>query len=481
VEVASRKAADLNREFRNYYGRDRNFKYHSYVLKGDPDKAEALTRLLDQHKIAYGRASKATVRGFHYGTGDRGSMEVDEHTLVVPTDQKKGTLVKVLFEPNARLSDSITYDITAWSLPYAYGMEAVATEGRVALQDSPSRDTAPSAGIQKGAYAHLTDWNSMKDARFLADLIKAGIRVRRSEQAFQQAGKTWEAGTLIITRGDNTHLEDLEGELRNLSEKHGKLLSPARTGLVESGRDFGSGYVGMISGVRVALLSGEPTSTLRFGEVWHFFEKQLHYPLTVLEGEYLDGTDLESYDVLILPGGWGYGSFLNAERKAKLKEWVAAGGRLIAMGGALSHLGGEGGFDIQRKETGESDQTSLPSYSGTRRDRIKEAITGAIFKTRVDPTHPLAFGYGDTYHTLKLGSSAYELPGRGTVVSLGDAPRPVAGFAGSEALKKLPGSLVFGMEAHGQGEVVYMADNPLFRGFWENGKLFFANALFMVE
>jgi len=26
-----------------------------------------------------------------------------------------------------------------------------------------------------------------------------------------------------------------------------------------------------------------------------------------------------------------------------------------------------------------------------------------------------------------------------------------------------------------------MVDNPLFRGFWENGKLFFANALFMVD
>jgi len=26
-----------------------------------------------------------------------------------------------------------------------------------------------------------------------------------------------------------------------------------------------------------------------------------------------------------------------------------------------------------------------------------------------------------------------------------------------------------------------MIDNPLFRGFWENGKLFFANALFMVK
>jgi hypothetical protein len=37
------------------------------------------------------------------------------------------------------------------------------------------------------------------------------------------------------------------------------------------------------------------------------------------------------------------------------------------------------------------------------------------------------------------------------------------------------------MEEYGRGQVVYMVDNPLFRGFWENGKLFFANAVFMSQ
>jgi len=40
--------------------------------------------------------------------------------------------------------------------------------------------------------------------------------------------------------------------------------------------------------------------------------------------------------------------------------------------------------------------------------------------------------------------------------------------------------LVFGVEHKGRGQVVYLIDNPLFRGFWESGKLIFANALFMV-
>ncbi|MFT6871926.1 MAG: hypothetical protein ACJAVN_000931, partial [Roseivirga sp.] len=32
----------------------------------------------------------------------------------------------------------------------------------------------------------------------------------------------------------------------------------------------------------------------------------------------------------------------------------------------------------------------------------------------------------------------------------------------------------------GRGSMIYFADNPLFRAFWENGKMFVANAIFMV-
>jgi hypothetical protein len=37
------------------------------------------------------------------------------------------------------------------------------------------------------------------------------------------------------------------------------------------------------------------------------------------------------------------------------------------------------------------------------------------------------------------------------------------------------------MEEKGKGEVVYFVDDPLFRSFWENGKLMFCNAVFMPE
>ena len=51
-----------------------------------------------------------------------------------------------------------------------------------------------------------------------------------------------------------------------------------------------------------------------------------------------------------------------------------------------------------------------------------------------------------------------------------------SGFVGFKAKESFRESMVFGVEEMGRGSIVYMADNPLFRGFWYNGKLLFSNA-----
>ena len=480
VEVASKNAQKLNDEFKKFYT-NKNFTYKSYVLNGDQDKINALTKLLDQHEIKYQAGKAASVKGFSYRTGKMGSMKTSANSLIIPGNQSKGTLVKVLFEPNAKLSDSVTYDITAWSLPHAYGLDAVATTTAVTGTEYIINEVA-SESLSTSAYAFLTDWNSMNDARFLADLIQEKIRVRYNYKPFSLDGKNHKRGTLIIARGDNKNHKDFLGTLQKVAAKHQKTLTPTQTGFVDSGKDFGSGWVQMIDDVKVAVLSGDPTSTLRFGEIWHFFEQQLQYPFAVIDADYINGVDLSEYDVLILPGGWGYSEFMKENTLKDLKEWVKNGGKLIAMGGAISSISGKKGFGLQKKEIEKDSSKSMGPYDGSERERIKSAITGAIFKTKVDNTHPLAFGYDSSYFTLKLGNDAFDYMSKGNVVYLEENQnKPVSGFAGSTAQKSIDKTLVFGVEDFGRGSVVYMVDNPLFRGFWENGKLFFANAIFMVE
>jgi uncharacterized membrane protein len=481
VEVAANNAQKLNDEFKKFYN-NKTHKNKSFVLNGDTDKLNALTALLEKHEIEYGWSSPTTVKGFDYSSGKIKSLKINSESLVISTDQPKGTLVQVLFEPNAKLSDSLTYDITAWSLPYAYGLDAIASEVKVNSTMANGEKTTTNNSISEDTYAYLTDWNSMNDARFLADLLKDNIKVRYTHKPFTLEGKTFDRGSLIITKSDNRNKKDFIEKLRTIVVKHSKPLMATATGFVDKGNDFGSSTVDMIKKPKVAVLSGKPTSTLQFGEIWHFFEQQLQYPVTILHDSELYATDLEAYDILVLPDGY-YKSFLDSDRQKELKKWVRNGGKLIAMGSAVNGLEGKDGFGITTKEikTDSTKTKPLSIYDNSEREEIKNTITGAIFKTKLDKTHPLAYGYGDTYFTLKLGSDGFEYLKEGTVAYLEKDNNPVAGFAGSEAKKKIVETMVFGVEDFGRGQVVYMIDNPLFRGFWENGKLFFANALFMVN
>ena len=480
VEVAAKNAQKLNEEFKKFYT-NRNYKHKSYILNGDTDNIKALTQLLDKHDIKYGQAKASTIKGLKYDTGKMGSMKTSSNSLVVSMDQPKRTLVKVLLEPNAKLSDSVTYDITAWSLPYAYGLDALASPGLI-TSEPYVRKIIEKQVLDHKAYAYLTEWNSFKDAEFLADLIKNKIKVRHSNKPFSIEGNTFQRGSLIIAKGDNHNHISFLASLTEIAHKHNILLQPVSSGLVDSGKDFGSKYVQMIEDPKIAILSGQPTSTLQFGEVWHFFEQQLNYPITVIDSDYMEEVDLSEYDIFIFPSGYGYKKFLDDKKVDKLKQWVSDGGKLIAMGGAIKGLTGENGFDIKPKEIEKDSTEQVQVFDESHRESMKKAITGAIFKAKVDNTHPLAYGYQDTYFTLKLGSDAYDYLKNGSVVYLeGNQNTPVAGFAGSEAQQKIENTLVFGVESHGSGHVIYMVDNPLFRGFWENGKLFFANALFMVD
>ena len=480
VEVAAKNAQTLNEEFRKFY-KNKNYRHKSYILNGNPDNIEILTQLLDKHDIKYGQAKAGTIKGLKYDTGKMGSMKTTSNSLVVSMDQPKSTLVKVLLEPNAKLSDSVTYDITAWSLPYAYGLEALASPGLIPSEPYVGKKSGKQV-LNEMAYAYISEWNSFKDAEFLADLLKNKIKVRRSLKPFELDGKSFERGSLIITKGDNKNNAKFLKSLGEIGNKYNISLTATSTGLVESGKDFGSRYVQMIKEPKIALLSGEPTSTLQFGEVWHFFEQQLNYPITVIDSDYMGRVDFSEYDILILPNGYGYKKFLDGKKVEGLKQWVSDGGKLIAMGGAIKGLTGEDGFEIKTKEVEKDSTEHLQVFDESQRESMKKAITGAIFKAKVDNTHPLAYGYQDTYFTLKLGSDAYNYLINGCVVYLeGNQNIPVAGFAGSEAQLKIANTLVFGVESHGSGHVIYMVDNPLFRGFWENGKLFFANALFMVD
>jgi hypothetical protein len=258
-------------------------------------------------------------------------------------------------------------------------------------------------------------------------------------------------------------------------------LTPINSGFSQTTPDIGSPDIKLINKQKVAVLSGEGTSPLSYGEIWHFFEQQLHYPLTSINTAHLSRTNLDKYNVLIIPDGY-YGSVLNDTLLNKLKDWVRSGGKVIALDGALRSFAGKDGFSLNYKTTEPQDSTdNLIAYAERERAYSSNLITGAIFKTKVDNSHPMAFGYSEDYFTLKRGNTNYSLLESGYNVAHLNDTRVFSGFAGKKALSNLSNTMVFGEERMGQGSFIYMADNVLFRSFWENGKLFLVNSIFFVH
>ena len=480
VEIASKNAVTLNTEFKKFFDTG-SFKYKSYVLKNEnKDKTTRLLALLDKHQIDYEFTNKGLVKGYNYLTQQESRMSVNTKDLVIHTQQPKGKMVKVLFEPNAKLTDSLTYDITAWSLPYAHGFKAIASTIKVSSRKDVMVDTANNE-IDQNAYAYVSKWNSLEDASFLATLLQADVRVRFSEKDFTIEGNSYAKGTLIILRGDNKTNKEFDKQITSIAQNNNRKLTPVQTGFVSSGKDFGSSSVNPINKQKVAVISGKGTSSLSFGEIWHFFENQLHYPLTALDTDYINRVDLDEYDVLIIPNGY-YSSILNKSGLEKINNFAQAGGTVIAIGTALRSFVNKEGFALKSKKPTEGKENKTPNlttYEDTRRNRANTLITGAIFKSKVDNSHPLAFGYDDVYFSLKLNNASYAYLQNGSNVAyFNKSATNLAGFAGKKALKNIPESLLFGEERKGSGSIIYMVDNPLFRSFWDNGKLFFVNAIF---
>ncbi|PSR52049.1 zinc carboxypeptidase [Adhaeribacter arboris] len=496
IEAASDHQEQVLQEYQKYYQQARTNPtgaYKTYVLKAgnQPGKVRQLTTYLDRQQIKYGYASQnSSGFGFNYTTGKSEAVKIELNDLVVSMYQPKSTLLKVLFDPNTKLEDSLTYDITSWAIPYAYGLPAYGLKSRVTNTSEnpiPAGVKASSATVTTGApYAYLARYNSLTDLKFLAALLNKNVKVRFSEKAFEAGGQQYAPGTLIITRTGNERLNTkFDALIKAHADSFGVQLTPSPTGFVSSGVDFGSTSVRSVRRAKIGLLAGEGISSTAFGEVWHFFEQQIHYPVTVISTETFNRVPWQQLDVLILPDG-RYNDIFDEKGLTQLKDWVRAGGKVIALEGAAAHLAGKRDFTLTKRKISDSidlkkdPYRALKRYGDAERTALSELVQGGIYRLTLDNSHPLAFGYGPTYFALIQEVNDYPFMQQGWNVGVLKKDIYATGFAGSKVKKRLQDSLVFGTQEMGRGQIVYLANNPLFRAFWHSGKLMFGNAIFMV-
>ena len=480
VEISSLNAEKLNNEFVEFF-RYNDKKTRNYILNGDKDKIDKLGKFLKKHQINFFSTKKQKLNVFSYNENKSISYTTKQADIVVPTSQSRRKLVDVLFERTTKLSDSVTYDITAWSLPYVYGLNAYLTEKEVEKLDY--KINTKDNSIDKNAIAYASVWNEIEDAKFLSSLLNNNIKVRYNKKDIQTGDLFLSKGSMIIYKGDQI-IEDFEDILFKEAKNFNIKLSSIYSGISISGPDLGSDSVKLIKNKKIAILSGDDNqnsvSSLNYGSIWHFFEQELRYPLTHLNIKDFKRVSLDKFDVLIIPDGY-YGSIGNESNLDKIESWMFKGGNIIAFEDAIKIFSNKEGFSVKTKKIKEVEKEEV-NFEDISRNNIQNYLAGAIFKVKIDETHPLAFGYNKEYYSLKTSTSTYELLDNGyNVGKIENLKNNVLGFVGDKIKTKLKNSLVFGHERIGRGNIVYFVDNVMFRSFWENGKMFLANSVFYIN
>ena len=490
IEAAYSQKERLLEEFKNYFTDSKNNgngEYKSYVISGknEINAKKAFLKLLDNHKITYGvvasgvRLRNATA--YDYMQNTERSVNPTAGDIVITTYQPQGKMVRVLFEPKPELVDSMTYDLTTWALPHIYGLEAYAYKENIAASGEVSLSFESNLVANDAPYAYYFEWKDFQAAKLLAQLFNKGIKARYALEPFNVSDKSFDRGSIIITRKDNRYITDFDQIMADVANELEQTIYKSSTGLVNSGKDLGSAYVRFIQTPNIAIVNGEGVTPTAFGELWHFFEEQLGYPVTVLNSSDLNRIDLEKYEVLILPSG-SYSRYTG-----KLTDYVSEGGKIIAIERAINTFTADVSTSIgdtfsskEEKEGENKNDELLKKYGDRRRESLSESVEGSIYKVYLDETNPLAFGAGASTFLMKRNSTVYPyLKEDGWNVGAFKNDSYISGFTGYKLKKEVENSLAIGVENYGRGEIIYMSDSPIIRGFWHSGKLLLANAVFL--
>lgn len=490
LEVASKNTPRLLSEFQTFYKTAATSgvgPYKSYIIKysdATSQRINALLDLLNKNGIKYGTAKGASGRGYNFTSGKEESFNVSDRDIVISTVQPKGTLVNVLFEPNTTVVDSVTYDITAWALPYAYGLQAYAVKQNINIGGTVPTSFQPNTADNNNTYGYVIPWGGMQSVRLVSQLMQKGIKLRTSEQPFEIGGKSFDRGSIIVLRTSNQYYPNLWSDLRAAANEAGVIVTPVSSGFVDKGYDFGSAKVHPLKQRKIAVFTGEGTDANAAGEVWHYFERTADYPVTLINVADAGRMNWNDYDVIIMPNG-NYRFLTDKAAVDGLKTWINAGGNLVAMESAVAQLSKlDWAIKVKKSEDakeGKNIYDAVRKFEDRERDYIPTVTPGSIFRVEMDATHPLGFGFPGYYYTLKMDDALYDfIKEGGWNVGVIKKDKQVAGFVGSKLSGRLQDGLLFGTQEMGRGHITYLTDDVLFRNFWENGKLLFSNAVFLV-
>lgn len=521
----------------------------------DPVKAAEMMEILQRSKIEVKVASapftSTAARSYEEKNAKAERKTFPAGTYVIDLNQPQKRLIKALLEQdtpqdaafvreemakfkrnemrgkNAFKEGYRFYDITAWSLPLAFGLDAYALEDAGALTASPvTAETiaqAKKGSASRASVAYLIPYETDSAPVMAIRLLKEGYRVNVATRVLNAEGKNYKAGTMLVRIARNP--DGVHEAVARLAGELGVRTVAVNSGYSEEGDNPVGGQNNFpLSEPKIAVIADEGVSQTSYGAIWWTLDRYgiKHTPLTFAGAR----GALKQYNVLILPDGQAarYSSGFGAPGVEDLKAWVRGGGTLITMGGSsvfatLKNVGLTssklvGSEDDEEKPKGaaadgekkatEPEPSPTPDNRTDKQDwqppvlppiaspsafagKVPEGIPGSIMRARVDRSSYLNFGIDSDEVPVLLASGfffRYSKEGTNAMIFEANPKRPLtmSGFVWEGNTERLlKGTAYLIDEPLGSGRVVLFAEEPFFRAIFRSVTRPFMNAVLFTE
>lgn len=439
----------------------------------DAAKTWHLADILQRHKIKFNELkSDVNLNGKKYKKGA---------SYVVPMNQKNYQLINAMFEKRTTFTDSLFYDISAWTFPLAFNLDYTETTNLTNLGEEIN-DLQPLQGAITGesSYAYLFEWNEYYSPKALNTILEAGLRAKVGKSPFSVEGKEYDYGTIMVpVQNQKYNKQELHLFLQNVAKENNLTITAVGTGLTK-GIDLGSNEFDPLKKQQVALLVGSGVTYADAGEIWHLFDQRYNMKITKLDTDYFSRVDLSRYTTLIVPSI--YGSALDKSSVTKIKEWVKDGGTLIAYRNAAYWLNSNEIMKIDFKKDSSLVAKNIP-FDKRRDFRGAQVTGGAIFEAKLDRSHPINFGYKNDKLPLFRNTNIYINPDKNSYnnpIQYTNNPL-LSGYISEENLGILKNSVPFKTQGYGKGRVILFTDNTNFRAFWFGTNKLLMNAIYFSK
>ena len=329
----------------------------------DPVKTADLVGILTRAgiEVYLTNAPFQTLRGHSYlGTGPPAARTFPAGAYVIDLAQPQKRLAKALLEPsteqdgafvreqmarflrnqrrgeNADKEDYGFYDITAWSLPLAFGVEAYWTEDapRGSWLVDAKEAVNSSIALGRAGIAYIIPYDRDGSASLAFQLQQEGYRLAVAARTLNAGGRDWPRGTIVARVSRNP--DGLHEAIARLARKTSVDVTAVNSGFNETGETgIGSEDVISLKRPRIIIAADDAVSQTSYGSIWYLFERY-GVDFTPMSISNIKRAELDKYNVIVLPDGSpdAYFSSFGKGGVDILRGWIGRGGTLVCIKGA---------------------------------------------------------------------------------------------------------------------------------------------------